>query len=188
MVKIYFHRNIAGFSNCYVIANDKTNEAIIIDPCQITKEIIEQIEENHFMLRAIFVTHNHESNVNGIKTLQKIYSTKIYGADWEIAGAKTTVITGKGIVRIAGLTVHYMALPGHTSDSMAYKIGNVIFIGDALSAGSIGETTSAYADKLLRTNIEQQIFSQQDDTIIMPAHGPPTCVGAEKLYNADLSD
>ena len=43
-MKVYFHLSIDGFSNCYVITNETTKEAIIIDPGVITKEIIEQIE------------------------------------------------------------------------------------------------------------------------------------------------
>lgn len=187
MVKIYFHLNLGGFSNCYVVTNDKTNEAIIIDPGRITEEIINQIEDNHYNLRAILVTHNHGSHVNGMKTLQKIYRLKIYGADWEVAGNDTTVITGDGKLRIAGLSVRYMALPGHTADSMVYKIGNVLFTGDVISAGRIGGTTSSYGDRVLRANIKKKIFSQNDNTIIMPGHGPPTCVGAEKLYNNEIN-
>lgn len=185
-MKIYFHLNLGGFSNCYVVANELTHEAIIIDPGQITEEIIEQIEGGFYKLDSILITHNHGSHVNGLKTLRKIYKPKIFGADWEVAGNDTTVITGDGKIKTAGITIGYMALPGHTADSMIYKIGNVLFTGDTISAGKIGSTSSKYSDYILRTNIERKIFSQQDSTIIMPGHGPPTCVGAEKLYNLDI--
>ena len=39
-MKIYFHLNLEGYSNCYIIANPKLKEAIIVDPGKITKEII----------------------------------------------------------------------------------------------------------------------------------------------------
>ena len=78
--------------------------------------------------------------------------------------------------------VHYMSVPGHTADSVVYKIENVIFTGDVLSAGSIGSTNSSYSEYILRSNIEQKIFSQQDGTIIMPGHGPPTTLGALKAF------
>ena len=44
-MKVYFNLSIEGFSNCYVVVNEETKEAIIIDPGVITKEIIEQIEK-----------------------------------------------------------------------------------------------------------------------------------------------
>ena len=55
-MKVYFHFNIDGFSNCYVVTNEKTMEALIIDPGKITKEILEQIENGPFDLTAVLIT------------------------------------------------------------------------------------------------------------------------------------
>ena len=170
-MKIYFHLNVGGFSNTYVVVNEKTREAIIIDPGKLTETIIQQIEDNHLNLVGILITHNHGSHVHGLKTLLKIYSPKIYGADWEIAG----------------LNVKYMNLPGHTSDSMIYHIGNAIFTGDTISAGKIGSTNSSYSKHLLQHNIQQKIISQQENIVLFPGHGPPTTVGAEKKFNKDFT-
>ncbi len=186
-MKIYYHLNPEGFSNTYVIANEKTKDVIIIDPGAMNEEIIEQIEANEFKLTAVLITHNHGSHVNGLKTLLKIYSPRIYGADWGIAGKDTTVLNGDGKLRLAGMTVHYMTLPGHTADSMIYKIGTVLFTGDSITAGRIGSTDSSYSSHILRQNINERIFSQQENTIIMPGHGPPSSVGAEKYCNMDLN-
>ncbi len=186
-MKIFYHLNPEGFSNTYVIANEKTKDVIIIDPGAMNEEIIEQIEANEFKLTAVLITHNHGSHVNGLKTLLKIYSPRIYGADWGIAGKDTTVLNGDGKLRLAGMTVHYMTLPGHTADSMIYKIGTVLFTGDSITAGRIGSTDSSYSSHILRQNINERIFSQQENTIIMPGHGPPSSVGAEKYCNMDLN-
>lgn len=175
-----------GFSNCYLVVNEKTKEVILIDPGKVTEAIIRQLEENCYKLTAILITHNNGSHAQGLKTLTKIYSPKIYGADWDIAGNATNVITGDGKIRIAGLSVRYVMLPGHTTDSIVYKIENVLFVGDSISAGLLGSTNSSYSSQILRANIKEKIFSQQDTTIILPGHGPPTTVGAEKLFNSDM--
>ena len=185
-MKVYFHLNPMGFSNCYLVVNEKSKEVILIDPGKVTEEIITQVEENQYKLTAILITHNNGSHAQGLKTLTKIYSPKIYGADWDIAGNATNVITGDGKIRIAGLSVRYIMLPGHTTDSIVYKIENVLFVGDSISAGLLGSTNSSYSSQILRANIAEKIFSQQDTTVIMPGHGPPTTVGAEKLFNADM--
>ncbi len=181
-MKIYFHLNIEGFSNCYVVVNEKTNEAIIIDPGKITSELISQIEDNHLKLTAILVTHNHGSHVHGLKTLQKIYTPRIYAADWEVAKNDTTVLSGDGKIRIARMIVRYMTVPGHTTDSVVYGIGNVLFTGDVLTAGAYGSTNSSYSDYILKLNVQTKIFSQQDGTILMPGHGPPTTLEAIKEH------
>ena len=181
-MKVYFYLNYQGFSNCYLVVNEVAKEAVIIDPGEISEQLISQIEENNLKLSAVLITHNHGSHVDGIKTLQKIYSPKIYAADWEVAGSETNVITGDGKIRIAKMVIHYMAAPGHTADSVIWKIGNILFTGDVLFAGSIGSTNSSYSEFILKSNIEEKIFSQQDGLIVMPGHGPPTTLGAAKVF------
>ncbi len=187
-MKVYFHLNLGGFSNCYIVVNEKTSEAIIIDPGKITEEIISRIEDNHLKLVGVFVTHNHGSHAGGLHTLRKIYSPKIFAADWEVAGEDTTVISGDGTIKIAKMIVKYMSLPGHTADSVVYEIGNILFTGDILSAGEIGSTNSSYSEYILKSNIEKKIFSQQDNVILMPGHGPPTTLGAVKAFTADFKN
>ncbi len=187
-MKIYFNLNYDTFTNSYIIVNDdeKVKQVIIVDPGKITTKMIEQIEKEKYKLAAVLITHNHPSHVAGLKTLNKIYTPKIYAADYEIEGFETELLTGDGRKKIAGLIVEYFSIPGHTSDGMAFKIGNVIFTGDSISAGVAGSTQSKYSTKLLCEKVREKIFSQCDETILMPGHGPPTTTGAEKRFNLDF--
>ena len=183
----YFHLNEGEFSNCYLVVNEISNQAIIIDPGKITKEIIARIEDNHLNLSAVLITHNHGSHADGLKTLRKIYSPKVFAADWTVAANDTTVITGDGTTQIEGMQVSYLSIPGHTADSVVYSIGSILFTGDVLLSGEIGKTNSSYSEYIVRSNIEHKIFSQLDSTILMPGHGPPTTLGAAKaIYNQNL--
>ena len=187
-MKIYFHLCIDEFTNCYVVVNDDPTvmEALIIDPGKITNDIIQQIEGGGYRLTGALITHNHENHVKGLRTLTKIYSPYIYAADYEVEENKAVVLNGDGKLIVAGLEVDYYSVPGHSSDSMVYKIGSVMFTGDTILAGTIGETSSIYAKKLLISNITKKILSQTDDTVLMPGHGPPTTVATERMYNLDL--
>lgn len=180
--------NVDCFSNTYVVVNEVEKTAIIIDPGKISHEIINQIEDGKYTLSAVLITHNHTENTAGLSTLRKIYDVAVFAADSEITGAATSVISGDGSIKVAGLNVGYFNLPGHTSDSMVYKIGNVLFTGDTIEAGKIGDTTSSYSKRILIMGIKEKILSQQDGTLIMPAHGPMTSVGAEKICNIDIGD
>ena len=186
-MKIYFHLNEGGFSNCYLVVDEISNQAIIIDPGKITKEIIARIEDNHLNLAAVLITHNHGSHADGLRTLRKIYSPKVFAADWAVAANDTTVITCDGTTEIEGIQVSYLTIPGHTSDSVVYGIGSILFTGDVLLSGEIGKTNSSYSEYILRSNIEHKIFSQLESTILMPGHGPPSTLGAAKaIYNQNL--
>lgn len=182
-MKIYFHLNIHGFSNTYIVTNEETMQAIIIDPGTITNAMIEQIERGPYDLVATLITHNHKTHIQGLTTLRKIYDPRVYAADYELAGTDTIVLKGDGVIRIAGFSVGYMSVPGHSPDSMVFKIGLVMFTGDTLTAGNCGRTNNNYALKTLAQNIRLKILSQQDNIEIMPGHGPPTTVGVEKQFN-----
>jgi glyoxylase-like metal-dependent hydrolase (beta-lactamase superfamily II) len=186
-MKIYFHLNLDSFANCYLVTNEETKEALIIDPCKIIPDLLNQIEDGQYMLTAVLVTHNHPGHLRGMDTLRKIYSPKVYAADYEVAGANTIILKDSGILQEAGFTIQFMSVPGHSFDSICYKIAHVIFTGDVLTAGLIGNTDSNYSQKTLMSNIESKIFCDQDFDIIMPGHGPPTSIAAEKKFNIELN-
>lgn len=181
-MKIYFHLNLDGFSNSYVIVNEETKSALIIDPGLITKDVIDQIEGSGYNLEAILITHNHRSHIRGIKTLLKIYQVPVIAADAELAGDSTSAISSDGDLWIGGLNIQYYSIPGHSTDSIVYKIGAVMFVGDTMESGRIGQTNSSYSEKILKDGIFSKILSQTDETILMPGHGPPTTVGVEKSF------
>ena len=185
-MKIYFHMNIESFSNCYVIVNEETKAAIIVDPGKLTKEMVNQFEDNGYKPEAVLITHNHPGHIRGLKTLLKIYDVTVYAAESEIQGIETIMIDGEGTLIIGGLEVSYFPVPGHTPDSMVYKIGSVLFTGDVIGAGIIGETNSNYSKMILKRGIEQKILTLNEDTTIMPGHGPLTSVAAERSFNIDI--
>mgnify|MGYP002869162943 CR=1 FL=1 len=185
-MKIYFHMCIDGFSNCYLIVNEATKQAIIIDPGEVSMNLIEQIEGDGYGLEAVLITHNHPSSTQGMHTLLKIYSPEIYGANIEYNSTKTTILRGDGTIRIAGLDVEHLAMPGHSSDSMVYKIGQVLFTGECLTAGLVGDANTQYSKRILINNIRQKVLSQADSTAIFPSKGPPSTVGAERKFNTEI--
>lgn len=187
-MKIYFHLCIEEFTNCYIVCNDDpaVKQALIIDPGKISNEMIAQLEDGGYELKAVLITHNHTSHTKGLKTLQKIYSPTVYGADTDLPSKNIIELHGDGTLLLAGLKIEYFSVPGHTADSMAFKIGDVIFTGDTIFNGTIGETSSQYSKRTLINSIQQKILSQNNDCIIMSGHGPPTTVLAEKSFNIDL--
>ena len=185
-MKIYHHLDFAKLTNCYLVVNEETKHALIIDPCKISNALIMQIEKDNYDLVAVLVTHKHTNHYRGLKTLQKIYDFSVYAADNELASG-TTILKDEGIKKIAGLNVEYFSLPGHSPDSIVYKINNVVFTGDVIFAGTIGSSSCSYTKRHLCNGIKSKIFTLNDDTVIMPGHGPMTSVGAEKQFNLDIT-
>ena len=184
-MKIYFHLNVETFSNSYLVVNEASREAVIIDPCKITKEIINQLEDGGYRLKAALVTHKHESHISGLSTLQKIYDIDIYAADAEVCGEEN-LLKGDGEIKIAGLSISHYSVPGHSADSIVYKIGNALFTGDVISAGLIGSSSCNYTHTRLTSGIKSKLFTMADANLIFPGHGPLSSIGAEKIFNTEV--
>jgi glyoxylase-like metal-dependent hydrolase (beta-lactamase superfamily II) len=83
----------------------------------------------------------------------------------------------------AGWSILAIAVPGHSQDSIVYKIGNLLFTGDVLHAGMIGKTTSTFNTEALIQRIKDKLLQFPDETIVLPGHGPPSTIGTERKYN-----
>ena len=187
-MKIYFYLCIDGFTNSYTILNDDPNvmEAIIIDPGKFSNEIINRIEKGGYKLTSVLLTHNHAHHTHGLKTLSKIYTPTVYAAESSVYEYESVVLNGDGMTTISGLHVEYFSIPGHSPDSMVYKIEDVIFTGDTLLAGMISKTSHKYSEKLLSSKIREKLYALPDRTVIMPGHGVPSTIESEKQYNLDI--
>lgn len=186
-MKIYFHMNTDSFTNTYLVVNEESRKALIIDPSKMTKEIIDQLEDGKYELSGVLITHNHKSHTSGLPALKKIYNAPVYAADSEIS-ADSTFLSGDGKMNVADLEVEYYSVPFHTVDSIVYKIQNVLFTGDVIYAGRIGSSSCNYTAKRLCASIQSKLFTMPDSTVIMPGHGPLSSIGAEKLFNTELED
>src|SRR5207244_2296852 len=67
--------------------------------------------------------------------------------------------------------------------------GNALFVGDTLSAGSIGRTDLPGGDyATLIRSIRTVLFAFGDDAKVYPGHGPATTIGEERRANPFLAD
>ena len=71
-MKIYVHFSTENLANVYVVSDNEGN-GIIIDPAYIDRELVDIIENGDITIKAIFITHRHESHTAGVGTLMKIY-------------------------------------------------------------------------------------------------------------------
>jgi len=186
-MKLYFHFAVVGFANTYLIGPPEGGDAILVDPGIMDTKLLTLIEGNRYYVRSILVTHNHESHVNGIRTLRKIYDADIYSFTPFILDYPTVTIKGGDTFSCASnISVEVIEVPGHSPDSLVYHIGGMIFTGDVLAAGRVGTTKNSYSRAMLLRSIREQLFSLPDSTLLLPGHGPPSTLKAERMFNPDL--
>ena len=186
-MKLYFHFAVVGFANTYLIGPPKGGEAILVDPGIMDKELLTLIESNHYYIRTILVTHHHNSHVKGIRTLRKIYDADIYAFSPYILDFPSIPIKdGDRFSAASNIEVEVIEVPGHSSDSLVYHIGGMIFTGDVLAAGRAGNTKNSFSRALLLRSISEKLFTLPDTTLVLPGHGPPSTLNAERMFNPDL--
>lgn len=187
MIEIYPHFSIANFSNTYLIGNETSKQAFIIDPGNFDIELLKLIEDNQYDIVAVLLTHSHQAHSKGIRTIKKIYNTKIYAGLDIVEGIKCEKIEDAAKLEIAGLEITAMAMPGHSRDSFVYFLGTCIFTGDSLEAGTIGSTFSQFLEIKLKNNVKNKIFCLDKNYFIFPGHGPCTTLDLEKKFNYSIN-
>ena len=184
----YSHFSTTTLSNCYIIGPDNGGDAIIIDPGTFNTDLLTVIEENSLYLKYILVTHSHESHTRGIKTILKIYDANIFSYRHSIMDVKSTKVRDFVKINCGEFEFEALETPGHTGDSITYRINKSLFTGDALFAGTIGSVSDGFARGLMLSSIKNKIFNYDDDFLIFPGHGPPSKLGIEKKFNPDLQE
>ena len=184
-MKIYVHFSTENLANVYVVSDNEGN-GIIIDPAYIDRELVDIIENGDITIKAIFITHRHESHTAGVGTLMKIYPADIYASNNEIEGFRTKALHDGDRIRIGSLEMEAILVPGHSIDSLVYRIGDAIFTGDTLFSGTIADTKGYIEKSLLTKSIRQRLMSLPDSTLVYPGHGPISKIRIERMFNVDL--
>lgn len=190
-------------ANCYILGDEKTREAVVIDPGGDVPVLVRSLEAAGLKTVAILATHGHFDHVEGLAQLKQAVGAPIYlhrddlplvqsmSSQGTMFGVKVQqapdpdhyVVEGDTIA-FGGLRLEVLHTPGHSPGSVCYRIGDQVFVGDLLFAGSIGRTDLAGGDyaTLLRS-VREKIFTLGDATTVYPGHGPATTVGTEKRSN-----
>ena len=148
--------------------------------------ILNFIEHNNYRLMGVLITHDHLNHVHGLRTLKRIYDVDIYAVNRFILEHKTTMVKDGDAFDIGSFHIEAITVPGHSSDSAIYKIGHMLFTGDAINAGLLGTTASSYGAEVQMNALRTKIFSLPGNYGIFPGHGPPSTLEVEKRFNAGI--
>jgi hydroxyacylglutathione hydrolase len=102
------------------------------------------------------------------------------------------LLTDGASVELAGLALTVDHTPGHTRGSVTFRSvtgdGHGLLVsGDTLFAGSIGRTDLPGGDhQQMLTSLRTKILVLDDDTTVLPGHGPTTTIGRERASNPFL--
>jgi len=186
-MKLFFHYCSFRFSNCYILGAEDSSLAIIIDPGSMDEQLLEYLEKNSLNPRAVLITHDHSGHIHGLRTLMRIYQMEIFAINRHILENRTSPVKDGDKMNIGPFTVEVISIPGHSADSVVYRIDSLLFTGDVLTTGLVGSTASAYGAATQINKLRSRLLSLPGDYTVLPGHGPPSTLEAERRYNIGIT-
>ena len=185
-MRFFSHFSDTNFSNTYLLGPDITGDAVLIDPGVFDAGLLKLIESHKFYIRYVLISHAHNAHINGIKTLLKVYDALLFSFNPTVLEFPSRQIKGGDHLQLGEFDIEVIETPGHSRDSVSFKLNSLVFTGDALSSGLVGKTETDYERSLLLSSLRKLLHRLDDNTMIFSGHGPPTKAGIEKRFNPYL--
>lgn len=195
-------------ANNYLIIDEKSKEAVLIDCSSGRQEFINSIKNSGVNLKYILLTHGHFDHILGVDKFKEVFGTDAYIAKEDIEQVELTpkfmpILAGieaveiksihnylkdGDIIKVGDIEIKAIATPGHTPGGMSYLIGDKLFSGDTLFHRSIGrcDFPGGSLDTIIKS-IKEKLFTLPDNTEVFPGHGEKTTIAYEKKYNEILN-
>ncbi len=190
-------------TNCYIVEDEQTKEAMVIDPGGEPEKIIEMLDTLGIdNLKYIYLTHCHGDHFGGILRLKEQKGGKVLIHRYDSEGlynigisltyyigmeditleADSRVDEGD-LIHVGNIEFKVIHTPGHTKGGTCLycEKEKLLFSGDTLFRGTWGRTdlpTSNFADII--NSITNKLAILPDDTIVYPGHGRTTRIKEEE--------
>ena len=185
-------------------------------------EVIAFVREQGWTLVYIIETHAHADHISAaihvkdelggklvigqyITEVQKIFKQMFnFDSSFRTDASQFDILTDEGeTLKLGGITITAMYVPGHTRADMAYLAADdektVVFVGDTLFAPDVGTARCDFPGGDAKTLYQsiQKLLALPDETIMYLCHDypsqgrkhcPTTTVAAQKLGNIHVKD
>lgn len=188
--------------NTYIVGDKKSKKCAVIDPGGDYKDVIKALKKNDLEIEYIILTHGHGDHIGGVNALREATSAKVIAHTDEAemlmdarknlsssmrCGAQTfeadMYVKDKDKLALGDLKFSFIHTPGHTKGGMCVRVGDDMFTGDTLFAGSMGRTDLYGGDYKQIEKSLKKLAKFEDNVRVYPGHGPSSTLGREKTTN-----
>lgn len=183
-------RESDGFAienNVWIVGNE--HEVIVIDAAHDADAIQRVVAGRE--VKAILLTHGHEDHVNAALDTAQALESDLYLHDddlflWSATHPETNPHRSLGhgdTYEVGGEVLETRHTPGHTPGSVCFVLNGLrtVISGDTLFHGGPGATRWEYSSfSTIIDSIQSELFTLDDDFLVLPGHGEGTTIGSEK--------
>jgi hydroxyacylglutathione hydrolase len=190
-------------SNCFVIADERTKEAILIDPGDEPDRILDLLTKNNLKLKYIVCTHAHFDHVGAIPELKTETGARIvihydeldiykhtreqaailWGFALEPLPEPDMLVSEGDELEVGGLKFRILHTPGHSPGSICLYGEGIVITGDTLFAGTVGRTDLFGGNVQKLQSSFRKLMALADEIRVFPGHGPQSTIGKERTDN-----
>jgi glyoxylase-like metal-dependent hydrolase (beta-lactamase superfamily II) len=177
--------NMQNFT--YILEDEQTNEAIILDPSWDLDLVLDIVEKNGLKIKYIVNTHHHFDHTVGNDAIAIKTGAKILQHKSSTLKNDSTVSDGDKI-RFGNSELVVFHTPGHSKDSICLVGDGKVFSGDTLFVGNCGrvDLPGGNAKELYHSLFD--IVSKMDENLLLyPGHNygnsSTSTIGKEKKTN-----
>ncbi|MEM3696720.1 MAG: MBL fold metallo-hydrolase [Candidatus Bathyarchaeia archaeon] len=180
-----------GDNFSYIIADEITKEAAVVDPSFNAKNLTKLLKEKNFRLKYIVNTHGHGDHTAGNEEMKKAFNAKIVAH--KLARMNKDRSVGDGDLLMVGkIPIKIIHTPGHTPDSICLLVNDKLLLtGDTLFVGECGRTDlPGGSPKEMYHSLFHKLMKLDDNIEVYPGHDygpkPHSTIGIERRTNYTL--
>jgi hydroxyacylglutathione hydrolase len=180
-----------GDNFSYIIADQKTKEAAVVDPSYNAGEISRLLKTEGLQLKYVINTHGHSDHTAGNTELLSAFKAKLVAHNLSRLHPDLPV-ENNDTISIGKISIQILHTPGHTNDSICLLIDNqTVLTGDTLFVGECGRTDLPTGNsKNMYDSLFNKLLKLNDDVKVYPGHDygtkPFSTIGEERKNNYTL--